>query len=104
MTGEEERGEARPHVEANDRKDLVTQYSHSRRRFAGPEGLRACCLERSMVVDRIPFVKTGIPAPINYPINTKKGLLFGGSLVGMLYDESWIGKFLSVLGIIKGSF
>ena len=27
-------------------------------RFAGPEGLRACCLERSIVLDRIPFVKT----------------------------------------------
>lgn len=56
-----------------------------------------------MVVDRIPYVKTGIPGPINYPINTRKGLLFGGSLVGILYDESWLGKVLAVFGIIKAS-
>ena len=72
-------------------------------RFAGPEGLRACCLERSMVVDRIPGVKTSIPPVIDYPIDTRKGMLFGSSLVNILYNESWLEKIKAVFGIIKAS-
>jgi hypothetical protein len=34
-------------------------------RFAGVEGLRACCLVKSVVEDRWwPFIKTKIPKPI----------------------------------------
>jgi aldehyde dehydrogenase (NAD+) len=33
-------------------------------RFAGPEGLRACCLMKSVVVDKVSFIKTSIPAPL----------------------------------------
>lgn len=34
-------------------------------RFAGPEGLRACCLMKSVVVDKFPsFLRTSIPAPL----------------------------------------
>jgi len=70
-------------------------------RFAGPEGLRACCLERSIVVDRIPGVKTSIPPPIDYPIDPNKGLPFGTSLVNLFYNESVVGKFKAILGLIK---
>lgn len=70
-------------------------------RFAGPEGLRACCLERSIVVDRIPGVKTSIPKPIDYPIDPKKGLPFGNSLINLFYNESIIGKVKAIIGLIK---
>ena len=33
-------------------------------RFAGPEGLRACCLMKSVVVDTVSCIKTSIPAPL----------------------------------------
>ncbi|GMH93313.1 hypothetical protein TrVE_jg10775 [Triparma verrucosa] len=72
-------------------------------RFAGPEGLRACCLERSIVLDRIPFVKTTIPDPINYPIKTSQGMQFSGSLINLMYNESLFGKLKAIFGIIKAS-
>lgn len=33
-------------------------------RFAGPEGLKACCLMKSVVIDKVPFIKTTIPTPL----------------------------------------
>jgi len=70
-------------------------------RFAGPEGLRACCLERSIVKDRIWGVRTTIPGAINYPIEAKKGLPFGMSLVKMFYSESLWEKLMGIFGLIK---
>ena len=70
-------------------------------RFAGPEGLQACCLERSMVVDCIPGVQTSIPPPLQYPINKSKGLPFGSSLIQLFYNESLIGKVKGIMGLIR---
>ena len=64
-------------------------------------GLRACCLERSIVKDRIPGVRTSIPPAINYPIEAKKGLPFGMSLVKMFYSESLLDKVMGIIGLIK---
>jgi len=72
-------------------------------RFAGPEGLRACCLERSVVIDRIPGVRTSIPPPINYPIEAKQGLNFGMSLMKLMYSESIFSKLAGIIGLIKSS-
>ena len=70
-------------------------------RFAGPEGLRACCLERSIVEDRIPGVRTSIPPPIDYPIQKEKGLPFGMCLIDLFYSESFWTKAKSIFGLIK---
>jgi acyl-CoA reductase-like NAD-dependent aldehyde dehydrogenase len=70
-------------------------------RFAGPEGLRACCVERSIVKDRIPGVRTTIPSAINYPIDAKKGLPFGMSLINLFYSENIFGKLGGIVGLIK---
>ena len=35
-------------------------------RFAGPEGLRRCCIERSIVADRFWGIKTTMPKPLEY--------------------------------------
>jgi acyl-CoA reductase-like NAD-dependent aldehyde dehydrogenase len=69
-------------------------------RFAGPEGLRACCLERSIVLDNIPGVRTSIPSPLQYPM-TQRSMLFGTSLSQLFYNERWIGKVKGILGLIK---
>jgi len=70
-------------------------------RFAGPEGLQACCLERSIVKDRIWGVRTSIPSAINYPIDGKKGLPFGMSLIKLFYSESLLEKLMGIFGLIK---
>ena len=59
-------------------------------------------MERSIVVDRIPGVKTSIPPPIDYPVG-KKGLPFGTSLVNLFYNQSIIGNAKAILGLIKNS-
>ncbi len=71
-------------------------------RFAGPEGLQALCLERSILVDRFPsLVRTSIPPPLSYPIDKEKGIGFANALVGLMYDESWLGKLKAIFGLIK---
>ena len=70
-------------------------------RFAGIEGLRALCLERSILLDAIPGVKTTIPPPVDYPIDKSKGLPFSASLVQLFYNESILGKIKGIIGLIK---
>jgi acyl-CoA reductase-like NAD-dependent aldehyde dehydrogenase len=71
-------------------------------RFAGIEGLRALCLERSIVTDRFPnFIRTSIPAAIDYPIDPKKGIPFAHSLIQLFYNESWMEKIYAIIGLIK---
>ncbi|KAI9194969.1 hypothetical protein LWI28_010485 [Acer negundo] len=54
-------------------------------RFAGVEGLRACCLVKSVVEDRWwPYIKTKIPKPIQYPV-AENAFEFQQSLVETLY-------------------
>jgi Aldehyde dehydrogenase family len=70
-------------------------------RFAGIEGLRALCLERAIAVDKFSLIRTGIPSPIDYPIDMQKGFPFTESLVQLFYNESIIGKINGILGLIK---
>jgi len=72
-------------------------------RFAGPEGLRACCLERSIVIDRIPGIKTTIPSPINYPMNTKQGMGFGKGLIKLFYGDSVLIKVKGIIDLIRNA-
>jgi len=64
-------------------------------RFAGPEGLQACCLMKSVVTDTIPFVKTSIPAQLQYPVS-EKTFGFGQGLLGLFYEPTWSGKLKAV--------
>ena len=70
-------------------------------RFAGPEGLRALCLERAILTDRFPGVKTTIPPPLQYPIDKVKGFGFAESLVQLIYQESLVEKMKAIFGLIK---
>mmetsp|Transcript_53250 Transcript_53250/g.130485 ORF Transcript_53250/g.130485 Transcript_53250/m.130485 type:complete len:155 (+) Transcript_53250:1-465(+) len=54
-------------------------------RFAGIEGLRGCCLLKSTTRDKIPFVGTPIPGPVNYPIKPN-GYEFLVQLMKLMYE------------------
>ncbi|KAJ8767465.1 hypothetical protein K2173_017509 [Erythroxylum novogranatense] len=70
-------------------------------RFAGVEGLRACCLIKSVVEDRWwPYVKTVIPKQIQYPI-AENGFDFQESLVEALYGLSIWDRLRALTNVLK---
>uniref|UniRef100_A0A2P2MR68 Aldehyde dehydrogenase 22A1 n=1 Tax=Rhizophora mucronata TaxID=61149 RepID=A0A2P2MR68_RHIMU len=73
-------------------------------RLGGVEGLRDCCLVKSVVEDRWwPHIKTIIPKPIQYPV-AENGFTFEESLVKALYGLSIgdrLGALVNVLKIIS---
>jgi len=73
-------------------------------RFAGPEGLRACCHERSIVLDRFPaLIRTSIPPPLQYPM-TEQSFRFGNALVQLFYNDydGIPAKLRAILTLCKG--
>ncbi|KAJ2719275.1 Meiotic Sister-Chromatid recombination aldehyde dehydrogenase [Coemansia sp. Benny D115] len=59
-------------------------------RFAGPEGLRALCVEKAFTEDKFPLIKTPIPPIVDYPIqDTEKGYQFTQQIVAFAYSDSW---------------
>ncbi|XP_010938239.1 aldehyde dehydrogenase 22A1 [Elaeis guineensis] len=70
-------------------------------RFAGVEGLRACCLVKSVVEDRWwPFIKTKIPKPIQYPV-AENGFVFQESLVEALYGLNVWDRMRALVNVLK---
>ncbi|KAL6990070.1 hypothetical protein U1Q18_015819 [Sarracenia purpurea var. burkii] len=70
-------------------------------RFAGVEGLRACCLVKSVVEDRWwPYIKTKIPKPIQYPI-AENGFEFQESLVEALYGLNVWDRLRALVNVLK---
>ncbi|OAY77304.1 Aldehyde dehydrogenase 22A1 [Ananas comosus] len=70
-------------------------------RFAGVEGLRACCLVKAVVEDRWwPYIKTKIPKPIQYPV-AENGFEFQESLVETLYGLSVWDRLRSLVNVLK---
>jgi len=71
-------------------------------RFAGPEGLRGLCHERSIVQPRASFLKPSIPRAIAYPANGQ-GPAFCLALNKVLYGSSIVMRITGVVDIIKAS-
>nr|POE81032.1 aldehyde dehydrogenase 22a1 [Quercus suber] len=70
-------------------------------RFAGVEGLRACCLVKSVVEDRWwPFVKTIIPKPIQYPV-AENSFEFQESLVELFYGLDIWDRLRALVNVLK---
>nr|XP_010921480.1 aldehyde dehydrogenase 22A1 isoform X1 [Elaeis guineensis]XP_029120415.1 aldehyde dehydrogenase 22A1 isoform X1 [Elaeis guineensis] len=70
-------------------------------RFAGVEGLRACCLVKSVVEDKWwPYIKTKIPKPIQYPV-AENGFEFQESLVEALYGSNVWDRLRSLVNVLK---
>lgn len=94
--------DARSPLNASWHDDWSIAYSGFDR-FAGPEGLRACCLGKSVVVDRASFIKTTIPGLLQYPI-APGGYLFGKAMVNVVYGMSISAKIGAVFDMIKAQF
>ncbi|XP_057856064.2 aldehyde dehydrogenase 22A1 [Cryptomeria japonica] len=70
-------------------------------RFAGVEGLRACCLAKSVVEDRWwPYIKTKIPKPLQYPV-AENAFEFQEALVELLYGLSIWDRLRGLTNVIK---
>lgn len=70
-------------------------------RFAGIEGLRACCLVKSVVEDRWwPYIKTVIPKPIQYPVR-ENGFEFQESLIEALYGLNIWDRLRALVKVLK---
>ncbi|TXG71595.1 hypothetical protein EZV62_000174 [Acer yangbiense] len=70
-------------------------------RFAGVEGLRACCLVKSVVEDRWwPYIKTKIPKPIQYPV-AENAFEFQESLVETLYGLNIWDRLRALVNVLK---
>ncbi|KAG5178770.1 Aldehyde/histidinol dehydrogenase [Tribonema minus] len=69
-------------------------------RFAGPEGLRACCLLKSVVEDTVPFIRTVIPGLLQYPI-APGGLQFARAMVGVTYGAGAWAKARAVAQMVS---
>ncbi|KAJ0714933.1 putative aldehyde dehydrogenase (NAD(+)) [Helianthus annuus] len=70
-------------------------------RFAGVEGLRACCLVKSVVEDRWwPLIKTKIPKPIQYPV-AENAFEFQQSLVEALYGFNVWDRLRALVNVLK---
>ncbi|KAL0414825.1 UNVERIFIED_CONTAM: Aldehyde dehydrogenase 22A1 [Sesamum radiatum] len=70
-------------------------------RFAGVEGLRACCLVKSVVEDRWwPLIKTKLPKPIQYPIS-ENAFEFQQSLVEALYGLNVTDRLRALVDVLK---
>ncbi|KAK3188580.1 hypothetical protein Dsin_028141 [Dipteronia sinensis] len=70
-------------------------------RFAGVEGLRACCLVKSVVEDRWwPYIKTKIPKPIQYPV-AENAFELQESLVEALYGLNIWDRLRALVNTLK---
>mmetsp|Transcript_2245 Transcript_2245/g.3150 ORF Transcript_2245/g.3150 Transcript_2245/m.3150 type:complete len:591 (-) Transcript_2245:4159-5931(-) len=70
-------------------------------RFAGVEGLRACCYPKSITEDRFPGVKTSIPKPWCYP-TADTAPEIAGDLVGLAFGQGIYKKASSAASLVLG--
>jgi len=59
--------------------------------------------ERAIVVDRIPGVRTSIPGPIGYPMDTRQGMGFGKGLIRLFYGHGVRDKVRGIVDLIRNS-
>ncbi|KAJ7200463.1 hypothetical protein O6H91_Y495600 [Diphasiastrum complanatum] len=69
-------------------------------KFAGVEGLRDCCLTKSVVEDRFPYIKTLIPKPIQYPVSDC-AFKFEEALTKMFYSLSMWERLTALANVLK---
>eukprot|EP00051_Salpingoeca_urceolata_P031567 m.12052 g.12052 ORF g.12052 m.12052 type:complete len:603 (-) comp4168_c0_seq2:214-2022(-) len=71
-------------------------------RFAGVEGLRGCCVPRAMTSDKLSFIRTTIPPPLQYPV-TSAGFKFCKGLIQMFYGDGMGARIAGIAGLISAS-
>ncbi|CDK24985.1 unnamed protein product [Kuraishia capsulata CBS 1993] len=73
-------------------------------KFGGEEGLQGLCVAKSVCYDKLSFIQTRIPAPLDYPIkNGKKAWKFVSSLNRSGYDNSLWQRVKSILTLAKNA-
>jgi len=70
-------------------------------RFAGPEGLRACCYEKSITEDFVSFIQTSIPEPLAYPVASNAPGI-ANSLIHLAYGDGIFGKIGGLISLVRG--
>jgi acyl-CoA reductase-like NAD-dependent aldehyde dehydrogenase len=68
-------------------------------RFAGIEGMRACCYTKAMTGDLFSFTRTQVPNVLQYPVNETSNR-FSQALAVLSYDDSWLGRLSGLCSII----
>jgi acyl-CoA reductase-like NAD-dependent aldehyde dehydrogenase len=71
-------------------------------RFAGIEGLRGLCYPRSIVKNRVAFIKPSVPPAIGFP-STGGGAGFSAGLVRLLYGYTVVERVQGLIELIKSS-
>ncbi|KAK4987525.1 Meiotic Sister-Chromatid recombination aldehyde dehydrogenase [Elasticomyces elasticus] len=70
-------------------------------RFAGEEGLRSLCNQKAVCVDRLPsLVKTKIPPPLDYPVDSR-GPEMAKGVVELGYADGIVGKMQGLRKILN---
>eukprot|EP01063_Lacrimia_lanifica_P019642 TRINITY_DN27101_c0_g1_i1.p1 TRINITY_DN27101_c0_g1~~TRINITY_DN27101_c0_g1_i1.p1 ORF type:complete len:600 (+),score=252.24 TRINITY_DN27101_c0_g1_i1:49-1848(+) len=70
-------------------------------RFAGKEGLQACCYPKSITTDAFPGAKTSIPKPWCYP-TADCGSHIAADLLKMAYAPAMGARAAALVGFLKG--
>ena len=70
-------------------------------RFAGAEGLRSCCLQKSVVTDLIPGIRTYIPSQLQYPDCRHAGANFAFSLIRAFYASTVWDRVKGLVGLAR---
>ncbi|KAA8496980.1 Aldehyde dehydrogenase 22A1 [Porphyridium purpureum] len=69
-------------------------------RFGGIEGLRGCCLMRSVTRDRVPGVRTLLPKPLQYPCS-RRAYEICDALNMVVYEPGVARKFLRLFKLVR---
>ena len=69
-------------------------------KFAGIEGLRGLCVQKAVVEDIVPLVRTQLPPPLRYPL-ANAALPFVRGLMHFFYGHSLASKLSGVVGLIS---
>jgi acyl-CoA reductase-like NAD-dependent aldehyde dehydrogenase len=68
-------------------------------RFAGVEGLRACCLVKSVTRDRYRWIKTRLPAHFKYPVS-ENAFEFSAMITTAVFENVGLTKLDSIRNLI----
>ncbi|KAG0660293.1 Meiotic Sister-Chromatid recombination aldehyde dehydrogenase [Monosporozyma unispora] len=72
-------------------------------KFGGEEGLLGLCNAKSVCYDKLPFVSTQIPKPLDYPLNNETAWRFVTSFITASYTKSWLERINSIWTLSKES-
>ena len=68
-------------------------------KFAGVEGLRGCCIAKSVVDDRLSLFRTVMPAQVRYPVSDVAYPFFK-AILGLFYGHSLRAKASALLALL----